>query len=347
MTQLAQFLDKHFKEMCPEAKTDAQRSDFLDIDATSFSRVLRNRLTLTPARAQKWAEKLYPTAPEKQASFAKAALDAAQRRTASVEEFCQSIIDNGGWVPASRISELFDAVLIEGGANQFILAEYRDLPRAGEAAKYEALGEELAKAIASGLNYAMFQPFVGEPNRREHKDAHGLSEADKYMLEMRDKCQEAYRKFFDKAVQYKSKVEKAAPDSDAVDEIKSDIEQRLRLYERNAPAHIGSGIQAKMFLVHYKAAKENHYRIFQWVATPKQDLLIYRGQSEIKPEALRDSFFPVPHYFELFGNLPPLRTDKEIENTESLVRGSSAKILPSDHCAWKSYESKKKPGTKA
>lgn len=42
----------------------------------------------------------------------------------------------------------------------------------------------------------------------------------------------------------------------------------------------------------------------QWITAPRDDLLIYRGQTEITAEAIRDSFFPIPHIFDIEGRLP-------------------------------------------
>jgi hypothetical protein len=70
--------------------------------------------------------------------------------------------------------------------------------------------------------------------------------------------------------------------------------------------YLGSGFQARMFYIRYttKDDGENHSRILQWVSSPREDLLIYRGQNEIHPDALKDSFYPIPHFFDSVGRLP-------------------------------------------
>jgi len=363
MSTLTEFLDRRFQEAHPLADTDAKKAKFLEVDAGSYSKILSGKMELSASRAAKWAEQLFPSDLTKQDQFRNHVLTLAQTRVRTVAEFCDSISETGA-VPVTQISELFRALLNKSDVKHaLICAEYRDLPRAGESAKYESLGDDLADAIANGLTFAMFQPFTDAmfkpftevpPKLQKSEEP---SAADKYMQEMRVKCREAYRKFRLEAEKIatanKIKEMGGAPlDDQQVKDIRAVIDKRLRLYERNVAAFQSpavGGFQAKIFLVHYKTrvpVEENHYRIIQWVATQKHDLLIYRGDTNLKSEALKDTFYPVPHYFELHdGALPLLKDSEDMVDTHRAIFAKSVRRqeLPQMHNAWKAFEEKWEP----
>lgn len=277
----------------------------LQTDPGTFSRLIRGAMSLTEERARKWAALLHEDDPQAVAKFAEQLLMAAQPapRLQTVGEFCDRIVAEGGAVPAQEISELFQALSLT--TNPLVCCDYTDAPRAAQGAKYQALGKELAAAVAGKVSFAMFQRFGGEipdppplgDTKENGRNSQSASTA-AYMREVRDSCRSAYLGFLSDA---RTKAEKG-----------DDVGKRLKLYELGdkAGSCLGTAFQAKMFYVQFDTETEHisfrHQRIFQWVSTPRRDLLIYRGEADIKSEAIRDSFYPIPHLFDLGLGLPNL-----------------------------------------
>lgn len=287
--------------------------------------------------------------PEVPDAFAARLLEAAQQavQPLGVAEFFEDMLARGGVVSAERIKELFKALQLPGMTKVLICCEYRDLPRAAPDARYEYLAESVGQAIAAGISFAMFQPFGediplpldGEPDRPALNAA-------LYMTQIKTKCIDAYNLFRNQAMialANRDKVGMKKPstlnilkkDGERVIEHKESmavllkkaskarggnyssndllISSRLQLYARSdgGNAHLGAGFQSRMFYIRYTTEADgvNHARIMQWVSTPNKDLLIYRGQNEITPDALKDSFYPIPHFFDSPVGRIPLKID--------------------------------------
>jgi hypothetical protein len=151
------------------------------------------------------------------------------------------------------------------------------------------------------------------------------------MMQVRTKCIDAYKLFYNKAISALSNFDtpktlkrlRVGTNGDIItkeisihalarrmnkspDEVV--VASRLQLYARSTDgkAYLGSGFQSRMFYIRYTTPDEiNHARIMQWVSAPQRDFLVYRGQNEILPDALKDSFYPIPHFFDSpVGRLP-------------------------------------------
>jgi hypothetical protein len=146
----------------------------------------------------------------------------------------------------------------------------------------------------------MFMPFpsVSRLSRPEAQEPRGIvgegpSAAEKYMADVQDNCRRAYLAFRHFALRELGEQRSA------------EVDHRLRLYEAGPHTPIPSGgIQAKLFYVQFDSEGAGglslrHHRLFQWVQTPTKDWLIYRGEAHVDPEAVRDSFFPIPHLFDV------------------------------------------------
>lgn len=129
----------------------------LETDAPTFSKLLNGQLKLTAARAEKWAHTLYPNEPTLQDEFTAQLMASTRVDGPTVAQFCDRVVAEMGAVPAERIIDLFTALCAEN--DPLVCVVYRDLPRAAPDAKFPGLGHDLAKAIAKGLNFAMFLPF--------------------------------------------------------------------------------------------------------------------------------------------------------------------------------------------
>jgi hypothetical protein len=345
-TPFLRLLDERFAALGIPAETNRKRADALGIDPATFSKILNGSMSLSEERAQIWSERLFPDDADARPEFAKRLLllGQAAARPLTVPELCDKIVAEGGVVPAERISDLFEA--LTQAHDPLVLIEYRDVPRAGPQAKYQDLGRALGKAIADGISVAMLMPFRPEATSNEDEgEAAGASRASRYSLDVRDGCRRAYVAFRRFAVEELGETRKLEAD------------ERLRLYEAASDvSSVGcTGIQAKMFYVQYNTGGPGgillrHHRIFQWVATPTRDWLLYRGEAHIDPEALRDSFFPIPHVFDLLGaerpmdrlpNLPD-PTDKVAWQAWSAIEAKLAEQwfgygLPFGKALWKSY----------
>lgn len=337
-TALSQFLDQHFAATSHVARTNAARAEILGIDPSLYSKIIAGAVALTKARASKWAEALFPEDEQLQRVFVEGAIEAAKTKKAdSIEDFWEALRNEGG-VSVRRISELFGALQSEGVKRPLICCEYRDIPRAPKAAKYELLGEELAKAIANDVTFAMFQPFMNKATHGAPDGPRQSLTALRYMEKVCEECERAYHDFARSAAAQLAQNKKKSET-----EARSEVQKRFRLYERSGPPYLGSGFQAKLFLVQYRFEGVNRSEILQWVSAPKDDLLVYRGDFNIEPEAVRDSFFPVPHVFESYGadeepELPSL--PKDYAKVEGRIRSQFGDLdtFPKKYHVWETYE---------
>jgi hypothetical protein len=178
------------------------------------------------------------------------------------------------------------------------------MPRAAPDAKYHGLGRALAKAISNGLNFAMFLPFI-----EKIPEAPDLGEFDTFAEMMRKRGDEvapaARTAAFMQEITEATRGAFLAFQSDAIAELdntsdaRQRVRERLRLYEATGSGISASGFGGKMFYIQWDDGPIFHKRIFEWVSTPTRDWLLYRGDANIHPDALRDSFYPVPHMFDV------------------------------------------------
>lgn len=306
-SSLEELLRVRFDELGVDPTQQAWAEKLGKLDKGTFSRILAGTLTLTEKRARKWADLLYPGEPEKAAMFSRRLFESARESPSelNVSEFFEDMVARGGVVPADRMDELLKALVSPDLQNVLVCCEYRDLPRAAPDTRYENLASALGRAIAEGVHFAMFQPFgrtVPLPTQTQDKPTPALNAA-LYMLQIKTKCIDGFEAFRAEAL--------GALKQDKDREKK--VLDRLNLYERGGEAFLGSGFQGKLFYIRYSTADGiRHERILQWLSTPLRDVLVYRGQREITPEAVRDSFYPIPHFFDAFQRLPHAKEDGSV-----------------------------------
>jgi hypothetical protein len=340
---LDEILRQRFDELGVESTQLAWAEYLGKLDKGTLSRILSGGMPLTPRRARKWAGFLFDGLPSAAESFAQRMLDAAQQAvpTPSVSGFFENMVDRGGVVPADRILELLAALQAPGIDKVLICCEYRDLPRATPDSKYEDLAAPLGQAIANGVHFAMFQPFgvrIPLPREAGKEPAPALNAAT-YMLQVQTKCIDGYEAFRAEALKTKLKGDPDQAPKKFLAEARSLVSGRVNLYERKGHAYLGSGFQAKLFYIRYTTddgdgSSTRHERIMQWVSTPKRDVLVYRGQREITPDAIRDSFYPVAHFFDAEGRLPN-RGDGDVHVTLRAKPGGTG--LPKTYDVWEPY----------
>jgi hypothetical protein len=347
-SSLDEILRPRFEKLGVAATRLAWAAHLDGLDKGTLSRILNGSMPLTADRALKWAHLLLPDeSPEVPEAFASRLLEAAQQaiQPLTVTEFFEDMLARGGAVSAERIKELFKALQLPGITRVLICCEYRDLPRAAPDARYEYLAKSVGQAIAAGISFAMFQPFGEEiPLPLDEQPDRPALNAALYMMQIKTKCIDAYKLFRNQAMMslekrdedglekpatlniLKKEGEKIIEHEEQIDVLRERINtssnenyssndilisSRLQLYERSkaGKAHLGSGFQSRMFYIRYTTEGVNHARIMQWVSTPNKDLLIYRGQNEIMPDALKDSFYPIPHFFDSPVGRIPSRID--------------------------------------
>lgn len=347
-TALEELLRVRFDEKGVASTRQAWAAFLGNLDKGTFSRILNGSLPLTKQRARKWAEFLFNDDSDQAAAFSRRLYEAAQESPSalSVSGFFEDMLARGGVIPAERITELFEALQSSDLERVLICCEYRDLPRAAPDARYEYLANCVGEAIAAGVSFAMFQPFGEEiPLPLDNEPNRAALNAAIYMTQVKTKCIDAYKLFQSRALDaLRDRDAKAlprpstlkildagnakAPERDEgiekVCRLMAELEKnlspdellissRLKLYARSIQGmpYLGSGFQGRMFYIRYTTVADgiNHARIMQWVSTPKQDLLVYRGQNEITPDALKDSFYPIPHFFDSPAARLPLKID--------------------------------------
>lgn len=342
-SKIPAFFDDVFAGLQKSELKQAERAERLGIKAPTYSKILTGTLPVTETRARKWAENLYEGDLEQQARFIAGALDAGRQVVVgSVEEFFRSIDKAGGAVQAEEIPALFRA--LQTVERAFIGVEYRDVPRASPDGKYPGLGSALAEAIAHGVTFAMFQPFLGGPDlipdggidALKKKQSHKASE---YLRNVGSECRAAYRKFRHEA------VEILVTHGTNKARAQTEVDRRLKLYERNRKRgpYVGSGLQARIFFIQYQTGSKTekevvHRHVLQWIVTPKRDLIVDRSEANIEAQAIKDTFFPVPHFFDLEGFLPDLPGKGRGIEAEVHDRSANKENLPTDSRAWENFD---------
>jgi hypothetical protein len=344
---LADLLDEKFSALNIDVSS-GPRAAHLKIDRGTYSKLVNGQMPFTEKRAKDFAKLL---AAESVSADALAVeileLSKSAAPAPSVGDFFQSIVDSGGSMPAVEIPKLFKALTAGNVRNALFCIEYRDLPRTSRTAKYGDIGIDMGKAIADGMTVAMFVPF-GIPDNSESagvgltKEAPSQNTLD-YMRRVRDECRDLYHLLLEEATKAKN-----------IDKDKFIKSGMLRLYERNPDMpYLGSGLGAKTGYIQYENDESGlnvrRQRVIQWLSTPRQDLVVYRGESQISYDAIRDSLYPIPHYFylqsrDLYEPLLPSSIKQNLsefiddEVFDKIKAGWSDHNIPSgQHKYWKVY----------
>lgn len=193
-------------------------------------------------------------------------------------------------------------------SNHLLCCEYRDLPQVSDIkGAFPSIAEDAARAVASGLAYAFFQPF-GKPEVISQEitkciamnlDQVGLQ----YLLDVAMSVRNAFNKV-------KTLAEEINPDVQIV------------LYEADKKKIEVSGVQSRLFYVDYPGVskKERSRRIYQWISGADHHYFIERDKETISAGALAEQFLPVTKYWSLNNRLPA--TDEELREAESKCGGT-------------------------
>lgn len=214
--------------------------------------------------------------------------------------------------------EVAEVIVAKGAVRQFfarysgpghlICCEYRDRPQINEIrGAFPDIAHHAARAIASGLAYAFFQPY-GDPERilkemtecvRDGQDPVGL----RYLLDVAMEVRNAYLKV-------KSLAEEINPDI------------QIALYEADKTSIEVSGIQARLFYVDFpdNVKKQRDHKIYQWISGADNHYFIERDKETISVGALAEQFLPITAYWSQTGKLP--LTAGELEEANEGCKGA-------------------------
>lgn len=274
-------------------------------DSPTLNKIVRGKIALTEKRTTRWIERIYPEDQVAQQIMRDELARSAGLDSQSVAELCDSIVAAGGIIPAARIGEVFAALGRHDVVDPLVCVEYRDSPRASPDAKYPELGAALAKAIVGGMNFAMFLPFgegIPEPPPHGTEPVPGSENAGCVPLRTARAMQTITEETRGAYLAFRQQVLEALIEDGDVDPAiaKETAKNRLRAYEAKGCGGCISGFGSKIFYIQWRDTNLTmHHRIFEWSSTPTQDWLLYRGEIDIDPVALRDSFYPVPHFFDI------------------------------------------------
>ena len=298
-----EIIDKLFEEARAEnpdtLKSIEEEAALLKMSVGHLSRIKNSRVRLTDKVINRIVD-----------AFAADKNDPAYRARLK-----QELINSRDKFPADDGAEI---IVAKGAVRQFfarysgpghlICCEYRDHPQINEIrGAFPGVANYAAKAIASGLAYAFFQPY-GDPERilkaiaecmRQGQDPVGLY----YLLDVATEVRNAY-------VKVKSLAEKINPHI------------QIALYEANKTSIEVSGIQSRLFYVDFpdNVKKQRDHKIYQWISGADNHYFIERDKETISVGALAEQFLPITAYWSQTGKLP--LTEEELEEANKGCGGA-------------------------
>jgi hypothetical protein len=198
-----------------------------------------------------------------------------------------------------------------GREGSLVCVEYRDRPRAHSKGKYGRMAQPTAEAIAAGLSFAMFQPFMSDPDSDLKQEFKHTRKVREYLMEVCRLTRDAFSHIRKEAY----KIVKSRGESPDV------VDKRIVLYERNSlgnyQTHFACGIQSRIFYTIYPSNDTLdaiiHEEVWEWVAG-EPDRFVQR-EKEMAP-VVGEQFFPVLNFWHKNGHQLPLSNDELIAATE-------------------------------
>lgn len=282
-------------------KSINEEAAFLDMSAGHLSRIKNSRVALTDDVIDRIVDAF--TAGNKDESYR------AQLKR-------ELIMSRDKFTVGSSSSTTTEVSVAKGAVSQFfnrysmagclLCCEYRDRPQVNDIrGAFPEVASDAAKAVASGLAYAFFQPF-GDPERiaeamvecvKQGQDPVGLH----YLLDVAMEVRNAY-----------SKVRRLA------EEINPHIQ--MALYEANQTKIEVSGIQSRLFYVDFPDQKKQRNRkIYQWISGVDNHYFIERDKETISVGALAEQFLPITTYWSQNNRLPV--TEEELQEASKTCGG--------------------------
>jgi hypothetical protein len=222
-----------------------------------------------------------------------------------------------------------------------VVGEFRDLPVARPTGPHDDLADNMGRAVARGVVYAMVLPFsiswIGAPVPLRLRN---------YLSSMCSFVGDAYqnllgRTFAAVVKDYIAKKEPgAATDESALKEQLLEARKRLRLYvlkdETDKAGQIGKcpGFASKVFLVRDRNSQPE---VWIWVSTQTGERVLCKKSDESEILALESRFYPILECFRANNGLPmtnELDSYVKDDDTVDLLGGSSDQ----PQSPWKEFE---------
>ena len=303
-------LDREFQRLAedplhpgspPHFKTLDNQARFLGVNKSTLSRLRNGKARLNPELARSFSQKLRTDLGEQESLCRE--LEAAGTLQENRGPLSHGQLLQTGDVHS--VQSLFERLSNPGS---FVGVEYRDLPRAEPHGKYRGYAKFAGQAIASGLSFAMFQPF-GDAFEAKGEGYQTRIVRD-YIWNLHQKVHDVY------LAMLKAAFDIAQPKTDA-DKLK--IARRLMLYERGTDTkdkfryNFCSGIQSRIFYAEIQKGETVEREVWEWVAAPSRDFFVPRDESSMPRNVIAQQFFPVVRFWCENQRLP--HTNKEIEKT--------------------------------
>jgi len=295
----------------PFSKNQIKKKELLEIlheRAEPYSRI-NNGAKLTVKRARKWSAGIV--------NYFNIDQSAVKGISESIiSEVNQNLTESHIFSDIHSLEEvtkLFDRL---SNPNSLLCVEYRGWPRASRLAKHPEYAEVAGKAIASGLKFALFQPFYTR-DIQTGKDKHPPfmpTDAKAYMDMLNNKVRGVYREMLEAALKNYDKNSGIS---------REQIQNNIVLYERNQQTHIGSGFGSRMFLACTKRAEAGEIlkEPWEWVAADHKysdDVFTRIDTDNLPGNALFESFAPVTHYWVINNDIPVNK--KQLEEADKLLK---------------------------
>jgi hypothetical protein len=313
-----------------ESETNEAEASKLGLSPAVLSRLKNNKAFLTDARVKDIAERLTKILGEDKGYQERLEEDLLLSREDAKPNIISTI--SGASRLIRSVKDLFDHI---SNHDSLLCVDYRDFPQTTAGGEYPRLADDAAKAIAHGLDFAMFQPFG--PFKELEAAFKKSTETEKwkrsgrgYILRLAEYVREAYTNIKKRV---DAKTERNTEKGDII------------LYESTRILDVPAcGINSRLFYVN--SMKETGFQdqqIYQWVnGRDDDDYFVRRDINTLSQDAVSETFFPVTNYWLKHKKLPV--DDGELEKAVNEVQEHFA-LSPKGHSKRKKGEDDNIPWT--
>ncbi len=298
MALLSDVLDREFRRLSSDPaqfNTGLAQAEKLEISGPQLSRYKNGKYRLSPKTARKWADLLRRDGVQAEKDKLVHELLEASNLVYRGHHEGTSVVETPS-VSIRQAKELFSRL---SRPDCMLCVMYGDMPRARYSQKYAELGRLAGQAVASGLCFALFQPFPEVPPAAERK----LTTDIRNYLRSHQECVRAvYREMLGIA-------QKEAGQS-------NDVSRQIVLYERiplsDEALDPSPLVQSRVFYCEYPGSDSDRpeQEVWEWVSAMGEDDVFVRRWPESIPGSLAyDLHQPVTGFFRKNHRLPATRDE--------------------------------------
>ena len=308
-TILQRELLEHWKRTSskePLPSTNQAQAEFLHVGPGHLSKLRRGvaGVPLTEKMAWKITRVLRPSSPiDQQEELVEELLAACSDKAASPSA-------DGSMLGVSQIFERLSS------PGSLLCVEYRDLPRADRTGKYPGFAKDAGRAIASGLSFALFQPFIGREDLGRGDGQH-TTYVQGYIETLRASVRSVYSTMLHAALE-EAKINSKSQ--------AQEVKRRIILYERDVGSFVASGLQSRLFYAEIAGSTQQQHEVWEWVAGKERDYFIERDEKSLPPDVVSQQFAPITSFWEREGRLP--YTGDEMTRACGYAREMKAQMGP-------------------